>query len=282
MNSHNSVRNPYSAVVLKPDFLTCPLANQRVRIVDLVVSVSSYAQLIDSIMGAAHQREPRRICFANVHMAVEARRSVAIAEAVNGADWVVPDGVPLLWAIRGLYGMNQERIAGMDAITTLLERAATEGVSVFFYGSTPAVLEGVRRVSQEAYPSLRVAGMVSPPFRPATINEDESIIAQIAASGAGLVFVALGCPKQELWMARMQGRIPAVLLGVGGALPVMAGHQTRAPHWIQRIGMEWCFRLAQDPGRLFKRYAVTNFLYIYYILRQLVLHHTGKARNVAD
>lgn len=242
--------------------------DQRVNVVSVDLFVGSYNRLQEYIIEAAHQREPRSVCFANVHMAIEARRNPAIAKAVNEADWVVPDGVPLLWAMRGLYKVEQERIAGMDATSTLLDRAAAEGIAVFFYGSTPDVLERVRCLSQEAYPALRVAGMLSPPFRPATPDEDEATIAQITASGAGLVFVALGCPKQELWMARMRGRIPAVLLGVGGALPVLAGHRSRAPQWIQQAGMEWLFRLAQEPRRLFKRYAVTNSLYVYYLLGQ--------------
>jgi N-acetylglucosaminyldiphosphoundecaprenol N-acetyl-beta-D-mannosaminyltransferase len=262
--------------------LTHPVLNQRVSVISLDLSVGAYDQLLDCVIQAAHQHTPRSVCFANVHMVMEARRSPSIAKAVNGADWVVPDGVPLLWAMRGLHKLHQERIAGMDATSSLLSRAATEGISVFFFGSTPDVLEQVQRLCLEMHPSLRIAGMVSPPFRPATPEEDEDTIRTITASGAGLVFVALGCPKQELWMARMRGRIPAVLLGVGGALPVLAGHQARAPHWIQRAGIEWLFRLVQEPRRLFKRYALTNSLYVYYILQHLVRQRTKSAAETAD
>lgn len=269
-------------VSLESPLVSRPIRSQRVSVISLDLSVGAYDQLLDCIIQDAHQRTPRSVCFANVHMVMEARRSPAIAEAVNGADWVVPDGVPLLWAMRGLHKLHQERIAGMDATSSLLSRAATEGISVFFFGSTPDVLEQVQRRCAEMYPSLQIAGMVSPPFRPATPEEDKAAIDTITASGAGLVFVALGCPKQEIWMARMRGRIPAVLLGVGGALPVLAGQQARAPHWIQRAGAEWLFRLVQEPRRLFKRYALTNSLYVYCILQHLVKQRIKPAAETAN
>lgn len=254
---------------------------RRTRVISLNVSLGNYAHLQDWVIEAARHRESRSVCFANVHMVVEARRNAAIAQAVNSADWVAPDGVPLLWAMRGLYGLRQERIAGMDAISSLLQKAAEAGISAFFYGSTPDVLDEIRRICAREFPSLQIAGMVSPPFRPMTPAEETDVIDEITASGAGLVFVALGCPKQELWMARMRGRIPAVLLGIGGALPVLAGQQTRAPRWMQKIGTEWLFRLMQEPRRLFKRYTVTNSLYIYYFVRQFLNQQLSydKVRN---
>ncbi len=210
------------------------------------------------------------VCFANAHMVIEARRNPVIAQAVNQADWITPDGVPLVWAMRGLYDVHQDRIAGMDVTATILQQAADEGVPVFFYGSTPQLLERIRKTCMERFPALEIAGTLSPPFRPTTPDEDDDTIAQITRSGAGLVFVALGCPKQELWMSRVQGRIPAVMLGIGNALAVLVGEEERSPQWMQQAGLEWCFRLAQEPKRLIKRYAVTNSLYIYYVLRQLV------------
>ncbi|WP_461096080.1 WecB/TagA/CpsF family glycosyltransferase [Spirosoma luteolum] len=243
-------------------------AGARRSVVSLSVYTGTYAAFIDAVMQAAHRHEPRSACFANVHMVVEARRDPAIAAAVNGADWVCPDGVPLTWAMRLLYGLRQERVAGMDVTDTLLARAAAEGVSVYFFGSTPEVLARIRAQCADRFPGLVIAGMVSPPFRPATPAEDAAAAAAIRASGAGLVFVGLGCPKQERWMARLRGQVPAVLLGVGGALPVLAGDQARAAAWIRRAGLEWLFRLLLEPRRLLKRYAVTNPLYVYYLLKQ--------------
>ncbi|MFD2934150.1 WecB/TagA/CpsF family glycosyltransferase [Spirosoma flavum] len=239
--------------------------SERLHLISLNLSPGSYSQLQDWIINAAHQRESRTVCCANVHMVIEAKQNPAIAEAVNSADWVTPDGVPLVWALRGLYGLRQDRIAGMDLAVSLLQRAADEGISVFFYGSTPQVLERLSQTCLERFPALQIAGVLSPPFRKTTPGEDNTISKQISDSGAGLVLVILGCPKQELWMAQMRGRIPAVMIGLGGALLVLAGFQTRAPLWMQQNGLEWLFRLAQEPRRLFKRYAVTNSLYIWYV-----------------
>lgn len=242
----------------------------RVRVISLDLSVAPYREMQDWIMLKANSRESRTVCCANVHMVVEAKRDSRIAEAVNYADRVTPDGVPLLWAMRGLHAIEQERIAGMDLMISLLQQAAAEGVSVFFYGSTLQVLDKIRVVCSERFPNLRIAGMVSPPFRETKPEEDDAIVKQIASSQAGLVFVALGCPKQELWMAKMRGRIPAVMIGLGGALPLLAGYQNRAPYWIRQCGLEWIFRLVQEPRRLFKRYTVTNSLYIWYFGQQWI------------
>jgi N-acetylglucosaminyldiphosphoundecaprenol N-acetyl-beta-D-mannosaminyltransferase len=243
------------------------LTQNNIRLISLSVSLGSYTHLQGWIMDAAHRKASRTVCCANVHMVVEAEQRPEVAKAVNGADWVTADGVPLVWALRALYGIRQERIAGMDLAISTLQRAANENVSVFFYGSTTDVLARLQEACQSRFPSLNIAGMISPPFRLATSDEDEQAIEQITQSGAGLVFVILGCPKQELWMARMRGRIPAVMIGLGGALLVLAGYQRRAPQWMQKNGLEWLFRLIQEPRRLFKRYAVTNSLYAWYVCR---------------
>lgn len=220
-------------------------------------------------MAAARRGESRTACFANVHMTVEAQHDPAFARLVNGADWVTADGVPLTWALRLLDGIRQPRVAGIDMLPDLVRQAAAEGLPVFFYGSTPEVLARTVAVCQERHPGLQIAGTLSPPFRPLTEAEETEVVETINASGARLVFVALGCPKQERWIARMRGRIGAVLLGIGGALPILAGTQRRSPRWMQQNGLEWAYRLAVEPRRLFKRYARTNTLFLLYLTRQL-------------
>lgn len=158
----------------------------------------------------------------------------------------------------------------MDMLPDLIRKAEEQHVPVFFYGSTPEVLKRVEENCAIHYPGLTIAGAISPPFRPLSAAEEAHTIDTINRSGAGLVFVALGCPKQELWMNRMRGQISAVMLGIGGALPVLAGEVNRAPEWMQNAGMEWLFRLIQEPKRLFKRYAVTNTLYIWYLTQQII------------
>lgn len=242
----------------------------RQQVIRLNLTIQPYGEFIQDVLSAAHQRQSAYVCCANAHMVVEAIHDPAFASAVNKATWVTGDGVPLLWALRAFYGIRQERITGLDVLPTLLSEAARTGLPVLFYGSTPQVLERCAAFCAKNHPTLRVAGMISPPFTALTPVEEQSMIDAITASGAGLVFVALGCPKQEKWMAAVSDRIPAVLLGIGGALPVTVGEQKRAPHWMQRAGLEWFFRLVQEPRRLFGRYAVTNVLFVYYFLRHLL------------
>ncbi|MFD1144942.1 WecB/TagA/CpsF family glycosyltransferase [Larkinella insperata] len=245
-------------------------SKKRATVISLNLSLGNYQQFQEEIITAAKARQAGSVCFANVHMTIEAKFNSGIAEAVNGADWVLCDGVPLLWSLQWLYGVKQNRATGLDMLPDLLQTAEKTGVSVFFYGSTPEILQQTTDVCRVKHPKLSIAGTLSPPFRPLTPEEDEQVIKQITKSGAGLVFVSLGCPKQEMWMAKMRGRIPAVLLGIGGALPVLAGDVKRSPEWMQRAGLEWLFRFVMEPRRLFKRYAVTNSLYTWYLVRQLV------------
>jgi N-acetylglucosaminyldiphosphoundecaprenol N-acetyl-beta-D-mannosaminyltransferase len=149
----------------------------------------------------------------------------------------------------------------------------------FFYGGTPALLEKTEHYLRYAFPYLPVAGMYSPPFRPATPEEENQLVEKINSSGAAVVLVILGCPKQEKWMASMKGRIRAVMIGVGGALPVMVGMQKRAPRWLQSLGLEWLFRLMQEPRRLFRRYVITNSLFIYLFVKKIFMVQSGRKVN---
>ena len=201
-------------------------------------------------------------------MTIEAHNDPSFAEVVNNADLVTPDGMPLVWALRLLYGLKQERVAGMDLLPELLKAAEAEDLVVYFYGGTEEMMMQTEKFVQIHYPQLKNVSFESPPFRPLSIQEEEECIDRINASGANLVLVALGCPKQEKWMARMKGKINACMVGIGGALPVLVGMQKRAPKCMQNTGLEWLFRLMQEPQRLFKRYFVTNSLFILHLTRQ--------------
>ena len=243
----------------------------RSTIVSLNINAGTYYQIQQEVIQAAQERRNSTICFANVHMVVEATRNEFFAKCVNNATWVVADGVPLVWAIRTIYKRYQERITGLDFLPDLLKRASEEQVSVYFYGGEAEVLHSTITFCQQQYPTLAIAGTYSPPFRALTIEEEAAAVKRIVDSGAQLVFVALGCPRQEVWIHRMRDRIPAVLLGIGGALPVLAGKFSRAPYWMQKTGLEWLFRLIQEPARLFNRYFTTNTLFIIYLLRRHLL-----------
>lgn len=264
--STQPIYSPASGKEVAPSPEPIPVRRQ---VISLHLTIQPYDAFTQDVLRVARLRRSAYVCCANAHMIVEAVRDPAFAQVVNHATWVTADGVPLLWALQALHGIRQERITGLDVLPTLLHEAARTGLSVFFYGSTPLILTRCAAFCAEHHPTLRVAGLISPPFQPLTPNEETHIIDAIVSSGANLVFVALGCPKQEKWIAAVSDRVPAVLLGIGGALPVMVGEHQRAPGWIQRAGMEWFFRFVQEPRRLFGRYARTNFWFLYYFSRQL-------------
>ena len=238
-------------------------------ILGIRVDPTSYRQATENILTWAKAGESRYVCVANVHMVMEAYDHANYQTIVNAADLVVPDGMPLVWMLRRLGFPRQERVSGPDLMVHLLDQAASQQVSVGFYGSTPEVLVRLRRRLSQRWPELPLAFMYSPPFRPLTVKEDARIVEEINASGTKLLFVGLGCPKQERWMAAHRGRIRAVMIGVGAAFDFHAGVKPRAPRWMQSMGLEWLFRLLTDPWRLWYRYLYHNPRFAILALKQL-------------
>lgn len=224
--------------------------------------------------GAAH--ESRYVCICNVHSVVTTTRDSAFKQVVNGADMSTPDGAPVAWALRRFGFQGQPRVNGPDLMWKYLAEAETNGQTVFFYGSTEPTLAKLRVALNRQFPGLQIGGMHSPPFRTLTPEEDEEEVAMINDSGAHVVFVGLGCPKQEKWMAAHRGRINAVMIGVGAAFDYHAGTIKRAPIWWQNNGLEWLYRLCCEPQRLMKRYLVTNTLFIIGLSRQLIVQKFSK------
>lgn len=223
----------------------------------------------------ASSRQSRYVCITNVHSVVTTSQDGDFARVVEEADMVTPDGAPVAWMLRKLGFPDQERINGPDLMWKYCEQAASRGESIFLYGGTDETLTILQPKLLSAFPGLTIAGAISPPFRVLSPEEDEADVARINASGAGTVWVSLGCPKQEKWMAAHRGRVNAVMIGVGAAFDYHAGTIQRAPLWMQRSGLEWLHRLASEPGRLWKRYLVTNTLFVLGAVKQLVL---GNAR----
>lgn len=217
----------------------------------------------------ALEHRSRYVCICNAHSVITFGHDVAFARAVAGADMATPDGAPVAWMLRKLGHAGQERINGPDLMWRYCIEAARHGEAVYLYGSTPTTLVALEQRLHAALPGLVIAGRRSPPFRPLTAEEDEADVAAINASGAGVVWVSLGCPKQELWMAAHAGRVHAVMVGVGAAFDFHAGTVARAPNWMRRNGLEWLHRLASEPRRLWRRYLVTNTLFLLGALRQL-------------
>lgn len=243
---------------------------ERLHIISLNVHHLSFKQSLELVMQWVLIRKPSYICFANAHMIIEAYKNKSLREKINNADMVLADGKPIAIACNMLHHKKQERISGMDFTPLILEKANDNKLSVFVYGSTTEVHNAIKEKITFKYPEISLAGFISPPFRQLTTNEIIADIEKINRSGAHIVLVALGCPKQENWMAENSKNINAVLLGIGGALPVFAGRQKRAPAWMQNMALEWLYRLIQQPGRLFTRYVYTNSCFLLLLGRDWV------------
>jgi N-acetylglucosaminyldiphosphoundecaprenol N-acetyl-beta-D-mannosaminyltransferase len=182
----------------------------------------------------------------------------------------VADGAPIAWALRKQGFKTQRRFTGPELFAAVCERANDCGVRVYLYGGTVVTLDLLREKLRSAFPNLEIVGRDSPPFRPLTNAEDAAAIERINSSKAQIVLVSLGCPKQELWMAAHQGHVCAVMVGVGAAFEFYAGVTRRAPKWMQGLGLEWLHRLIKQPRRLWRRYLVTNSLFIVLMAKKLL------------
>ena len=240
------------------------------------IDALSWDETLNRLLAWGRAHESRYVAISNVHVVVSAWRDAAYRKVINEADMATPDGAPVAWMLRRLGFAGQPRINGPDLTWALCERCAAEGLPVYFYGSTEVTLEALTQRLQAALPSLVIGGTESPPFRPLTPDEDAAAIARINASGAGIVFVGLGCPKQERWMAEHRGRANAVMVGVGAAFDFHAGKVQRAPQWMRDNGLEWLHRLASEPRRLWKRYLVTNTLFVFGAAGQLLRRAIGQ------
>ena len=229
------------------------------RILGTRVDVLTYASAADRIVEWARNRQSRMVCVATVHTVMEAHDDQGFQELVNGADLVTADGMPLVWGLRRL-----------GAPPVVLARAEAAGVAVGFYGGTPRTLSRLTAWARARHPELEIAYAESPPFRELAEGERAATAMAIARSGAAVLFVGLGCPKQERWMRSMRGEVPAVMVGVGAAFDFLAGEKRQAPRWMMAAGLEWLFRLASEPRRLWRRYLYHNPRFLWHFGRQVV------------
>lgn len=225
------------------------------------IDAISFANAIDRVLVWGHAHQSRYVVLANVHVVVTASQNPDFGQVVTSADMAAPDGAPVAWMLRQLGAVGQMRVTGPDLTWALLGRCESEGLPVYFFGSSRETLAQLALRVNAAFPSLIVAGFEAPPFRPMTAEEDADAVERINSSGAGLVFVGLGCPKQEHWMQAHRGRVNAVMLGVGAAFDFHAGTMSRAPSWMRENSLEWLHRLLSEPRRLWKRYLVTNSIF---------------------
>jgi N-acetylglucosaminyldiphosphoundecaprenol N-acetyl-beta-D-mannosaminyltransferase len=234
------------------------------------VDECNYEDVAEQISSWAQRGVSRYVCISTVHMVMESYDDGAFRATVNQADIVAADGMPVIWVTR-LLGLNrQERLFAPEVTDRLCAMAAARKIPVGFFGSSEDVLAKLAVNLRTRHPGLDIAFTYSPPYRPLTLLEDQEIVQRINSSNARILFVGLGCPKQELWMADHRGRIPAVMLGVGWAFDVLAGTSKPAHYWIQQAGLEWLYRLICNPRKLWRRHLKHNPRFVLLIIVQLL------------
>lgn len=244
-------------------------------IVCMRVDATSYEDATQRVLTWAQERESCYVCASNVHMTMEVYDSPEFANVVNNSALVTPDGMPLVWALRALGIKDASRVYGPTLTLHICEAAAREGVPIGLYGGTPESLAAFVEFLQKRFPGIQIVCQISPPFRPITPKEDAAYTQQIVESGAQILFVGIGCPRQEFWMAAHKDRIPAVMLGVGAAFDFHSGRVKQAPSWMQKMGLEWLFRLFMEPKRLWKRYFKHNPRFVLFFLMQWIASKFG-------
>lgn len=239
-------------------------------VLGMKVSWTDYQHASDLILSWARQRASKYVCVATVNNVMEAYDSEIFQQVMNEADLVTPDGMPVVWALRALGRRSATRVYGPDLTQVLLRDVSSAGVPVGFYGASPQVLEQLVRHVSERYPAVKIAYAFSPPFRPLAPSEDQDVIDAINRSGARILFIGLNTPKQDIWMAAHRQKVQAVMIGVGAAFDFLAGSKRQAPRWMMNIGLEWLFRMATEPRRLWKRYLKHNPRFLLFFGLQLL------------
>ena len=249
------------------------------NLLDIPVTCLPFEEQIMLILRWAKARTSKVVCLANVHMLIEAYHDRSFSNVLHEADLITPDGKPLVMMLRRLGIKHQNQVAGMDVFLNLCDLAQQTGVKIYLLGSTEKILKKMERKLSHEYPILQVAGMKAIPYiatKDIPKTYDGELVKEIDRSGAGIIFVCLGCPKQEIWMSHYKNSIQGVMVGVGAVFSMYAGVNPRAPRWVQQVGMEWLYRLLQEPKRLWWRYGSTIPLFIYLASRQLIIPYKQK------
>ena len=241
----------------KPERGARPTRRGSRRLLGVRVDVSDYLEAAHAIFAMA-EAGGGMTCVATVHTLMEAWDAPAFRAIVNDAELVTSDGMPLVWSLRALGARQASRVYGPTLMPFVCEHAARRRVPIGFYGGSPDVIDELAHRLVRRYPRLAIAFTHCPPYSDAPPTVDEEIAAAIEESGVRVLFVGLGCPKQERWMAAYREHVSCALVGVGAAFDFVAGAKRQAPAWMQQSGLEWLFRLASEPRRLWRRYAWHN------------------------
>ncbi|MDP2485786.1 WecB/TagA/CpsF family glycosyltransferase [Pseudoalteromonas marina] len=239
------------------------------KIIKMDVDVTNLDSALQQVEILATKKQGAYVCVSNVHMCIEALDSNEFEQVVNKADLVIPDGKPLSWAQKFLGHKAAQQVRGQDIMNALCAASGEQKLNIGFYGgSSGELLSLVKSKLTQTYPDIRISYAYSPPFRPLTSEEDGQVVKDINNAKVNVLFVGIGCPKQERWMAEHKDKLNCVMLGVGAAYDFIAGSKKHAPRWVQKIGMEWLFRLCSEPKRLWRRYLSTNPRFIWHFGKQ--------------
>ncbi|WP_327633752.1 WecB/TagA/CpsF family glycosyltransferase [Kribbella sp. NBC_00482] len=246
-----------------------PTTSDRVDVLGIHVSVTNLDHTVGAFASWIERAERQLVCVTDMNALLHARADARLTEVYNTSGLTVPDGMPLVWAGHRAGFEEMDRVAGPDLIERVLAEAADRGWTQYFYGGAEGVADELRERFQERHPALKVVGVECPPYRALTDAEDAETVARMNEARPDIVWVGLGAPKQERWMADHRDRLNAtILIGVGAAFDFHTGRLDRAPYWMQRAGLEWSYRLYKEPRRLWKRYVLGIPRFLLGILRQ--------------
>ncbi|MFN2391352.1 MAG: WecB/TagA/CpsF family glycosyltransferase [Pyrinomonadaceae bacterium] len=246
------------------------IKKNRVNVVGLCANVCNHESAIRQIAEIIKRGNGGYVCFSTVHMVMESYDNPEYGAKVNGADFVIPDGMPIVWMQKLQGAEGAMRVRANDLMMLLCEYAERNNLSVGFYGGKQEVIGAIKERAEKELPNLKIAYAFSPPFRLLTPEEDTEITAEINEAEPDILFMGLGCPKQENWMAAHKDKLKAVMLGVGASFDFYTGNVKESPEWMGKLGLEWLFRLSQEPRRLWKRYLLLNPRFTALALLQLL------------
>ena len=244
--------------------------SNRVCVVSLFPDVVRHESAIAKVAELVREKNGGYVCFSTVHMVMESYDNKEYGAKVNAADLIVTDGMPIVWMQKFQGKKTASRVRANDLMIMLCKFAAENNLSVGFYGGRQEVIDAIRAKAAKDLPNLQIAYAFSPPFRPLTDEEDKQITAEINAAKPDILFMGLGCPKQENWMSAHKDRLKSVMLGVGASFDFYAGNVKESPAWLGKLGLEWLFRLTQEPKRLWRRYLILNPRFMWLAALQLL------------
>ncbi len=253
---------------------------KRVNIISMGVDLTNLSLSVRGVIDLARSGQGAYVCVSNVHMCMETFDSPDFRHVVDQADWVIPDGKPLSIAQKLLGHKNATQVRGQDIMNALCELSGKENITIGFYGgSSDSILDLVQNNLRTQYPDIKISYAFSPPFRALSDEEDGAVVEKINAANVDVLFVGIGCPKQENWMAEHKEQLSCVMLGVGAAFDFIAGNKKHAPRWVQSVGLEWLFRLLSEPRRLWKRYFKQNPRFLWHLFWQLLREKTQRKKH---